>query len=176
MNGKTIAIKIWVVWAVISLLGGCAQTQGPVEPISSDQYPAEIARLEAIILQNPGSSEAWQAHYQLAQQYMSHNNPSRSYGKALAHLEIYASHSPGAADDQDLQNWLAVLKAIQNLSRDKRVAELNAELTESKWENLALKKALGELENQNAELDMKIEMLKTLDHAVEEKRKTFNTE
>jgi hypothetical protein len=176
MSGKTMVMRIGLVWAVISLLAACAQTQRTVDPIGSEQYSAEISRLENLVRQNPGSSKGWQAHYELAQRYMSHDNPGRDYVKALAHLKLYASHDPNAADDQYLQNWLAVLEEIQTLSRDKRVAELNAKLTESKHENLALKKAISELENENAELDMKIEMLKTLDHAVEEKRKTYNTE
>jgi len=169
-------MRIGIVWAVISLLAGCAQTQRPAATIEPDQYSAEIARLENVVRQNPGSSRGWQAHYQLAQQYMSHNNPSRNYGKALAHLEIYASHNSGAANDQDLQNWLAVLKAIQNLSRDKRVAELNAKLKQSRQANVVLEAANIELQKTNTELASKIEMLKTLDHAVEEKRKSFNTE
>jgi hypothetical protein len=176
MNGKTIAIKIWLVWAVISLLGGCAQTRGPVEPISPDQYPAEIARLEAIILQNPGSSKAWQAHYQLAQIYISHKNPTRNYRKALGNLEVYVSHHPTTADDEDLQNWLAVLNRLQNQSRGKKIQQLNAKLKDSRLANFALREANRELENHNADLSRTIDMLKTLDHAVEEKRKSYNTE
>ena len=40
-----------------------------------------------------------------------------------------------------------------------------------KQENLALKEAISELAMTNVELSTKIEILKTLDHSVEEKRK-----
>ena len=176
MGRKTIAIKIWLVWAAISFAGGCAQTQGPVEPIGFNQYSVEIARLEAVILHKPGSPEAWQAHYQLAQLYINYKNPRRNYKKALENLEVYLSHHAITADDEDLQNWLAILNQLQNLSPSKKIQQLNAKLKNTRQANFALKEANGELEKQNADLSRTIEMLKTLDHAVEEKRKNYGSE
>jgi hypothetical protein len=170
-------MRIGIVWVVLSFLAGCAQTpQQPVHAIDSDQYPSEIARLEAIVVENPDSTKAWQARYQLAQRYMSYNNPRRNYKKALENLQLYVSHNPTAADDPNLQNWLAALKEIQLLSDNKRIAQLNAKLWDSGQTNLALKYVNRELEKRNEDLNKKIEMLKTLDHTVEEKRKTYNTE
>jgi hypothetical protein len=176
MSRKTIAIKIWLVWAAISFAGGCAQTQGPVEPIGLNQYSAEIARLEAVIFHNPGSSEAWQAHYQLARLYISYKNPRRNYKKALENLEVYLSHHPISTDDEDLQNWLAILNQLQDLSHSKKIQQLNAKLRDTRQANFALKEANGKLEKQNADLSRTIDMLKTLDHAVEEKRKNYSSE
>ena len=153
-------MKTAIVWAGIALLAGCAQTQRPVEPIASDQYSAEIVRLENLVDQSADSTEVSQAHYQLAQRCMSHKNPHPDYAKALSNLELYLRHNPTSADDEDLQNWLAALIEIQSLSDRKRIAQLE--------------KSNSELVKQNAELSMKIEMLKALDHAVEEKRQTFN--
>jgi len=154
-----IPIKTAVIWAAILLLAGCTQTQKSVEPIAADQYSAEIARLEALVRSDPGASEVWQAHYQLAQRYMSHKNPRPNYAKALNNLELYLRHNPNPADDEDMQNWLAALTEIQHLSHRKKIKQLE--------------QVNRKLEKQNTALSMKIEMLKTLDHAVEEKRKTF---
>ncbi|MEP5766009.1 MAG: outer membrane protein assembly factor BamD [Halieaceae bacterium] len=159
-----------VVSALIFFLGGCAQMQSKtVGPLESGQYSTEISRLEAVVSQNPDSSSAQQAHYQLAQRYMSYKNPQRDYAKALRNLELYSRNNPDAARNQELQDWLAALQEIQQLSRDKRVARINAKLEESRQANLELKEL-------NAELNKKIDMLKILDQAVEEKRKTHTTE
>jgi hypothetical protein len=155
-----IRMRTAIVWAGIALLAGCAQTQRPVEPIAANQYSAEIVRLETLVEQSPDSTEVSQAHYQLAQRFMSHKNPHPDYAKALCNLELYLDHNPTSADDEDLQNWLAALVEIQSLSDRERIAQLE--------------QSNSELVKENAELSMKIEMLKTLDHAVEEKRKSFN--
>ncbi len=72
MGRITIVMKIGSVWAIISLLIGCALIQERINPkynaeSKSDKYSIEIARLETIISQNPESSKGWKAHYQLAQ-------------------------------------------------------------------------------------------------------------
>lgn len=159
-----------VFWVLISFLGGCTQmSPKKVGPLAPDQYSKEIARLESVVSQNPDSALGWQARYQLAQRCVSYNNPNRNYKKALQNLELYASHNPAAAKNQELQNWLVALQEIDQLSRDKRVAQINAKLEESTKANLALQEV-------NAELNKKIDMLKILDQAVEEKRKTHSTE
>ena len=193
-------MKIGFVWAIISFLIGCAPIQERTNPkykaeIKSDQYSIEIARLETIILQNPGSSKKWQAHYQLAQLYISYKNPRRNFKKALENLKLYFPHHPISVDDHDLRNWLLVLNEIQNQppqieSQNKKIEQLTAKLKKSKQANLALKKANKTLKSNklrlmntnrklkkyNVELAMKIDMLKTLDHRVEEKRQNYSSE
>lgn len=193
-------MKIGFVWAIISFLTGCAPIQERTNPeykaeIKSDKYSIEIARLETILLQNPGSSKKWQAHYQLAQLYISYKNPRRNYKKALENLKLYFPHHPTSVDDHDLRNWLSVLNEIKNQSpqiesQNKKIEQLTAKLKKSKQANLALKKANktlksnklrlmntnSKLKKYNVELAMKIDMLKTLDHRVEEKRKNYSSE
>ena len=200
MGRVTIVMKIGFVWAIISFLIGCAPIQERTNPkykaeIKSDKYSIEIARLETILLQNPGSSKKWQAHYQLAQLYISYKNPRRNYKKALENFKLYFPHHPTSVDDQDLRNWLTVLNEIQNQSpkiesQNKKIEQLTAKLKKSKQANLALKKANktlksnklrlmntnSKLKKYNVELAMKIDMLKTLDHRVEEKRKNYSSE
>jgi hypothetical protein len=193
-------MKIGFVWAIISFLTGCAPIQERTNPeykaeIKSDKYSIEIARLETILLQNPGSSKKWQAHYQLAQLYISYKNPRRNYKKALENFKLYFPHHPTSVDDQDLRNWLLVLNEIQNQSpqigsQNKKIEQLTAKLKKSKQANLALKEANktlksnklrlmntnSKLKKYNVELAMKIDMLKTLDHRVEEKRQNYSSE
>ncbi len=95
-------------------------------------------------------------------------------------------------NEHDLQNWLSVLNEIQNQSpqiesQNKKIEQLTAKLKESEQANLALKEANKTLESDklvlmninsilkkyNLELAMKIDMLKILDHRVEEKRKNY---
>lgn len=175
-------MKIGFVWAIISFLSGCALTQERTNTkYKADEYSTEIARLETIILQNPKSSKRWPAHYQLAQLYISYNNPKRNYKKGLKNLKLYFPHHPASVNDHDLRNWLLVLKEIQNQSpqirsqnkkigsQNKKIKQLTAKLKKSRRSNLALKKA-------NKTLAMKIDMLKTLDRRVEEKRKNYTSE
>ena len=168
-------MKIGFVWAIISFLIGCASTQERTNPKDkADYYSTEIARLETITLKNPEASKKWQAHYQLAQLYISYENPRRNYKKALENLKLYSPHHPTYVDDHDLRNWLLVLKEIQNQSphieyQNKKIKRLTTKLKKSKQANRALKK-------ENKTLAMKIDMLKTLDRRVEEKRKNYSSE
>lgn len=168
-------MKIGFVWAIISFLIGCASIQERTNPKDkAAAYSTEIARLETIILKKPESSKKWQAHYQLAQLYISYENPRRNYKKALENLKLYFPHHPTYVDDHDLRNWLLVLKEIQKQSpqieyQNKKIKQLTVKLKKSKQANRALKKA-------NKTLAMKIDMLKTLDRRVEEKRKNYSSE
>jgi len=200
MGRITIVMKIGFVWAIISFLIGCALIQGRTDPkdkagINSDKYSIEIARLEAIISKNPESSERWQAHFQLAQLYISYKNPRRNYQKALENLKLYYPHHPTFEDDHDLRNWLSVLKEIQIQSpkiesQNKKIEQQTAKLKKYKQANLALKEANktlktdksrlmntnSKLKKSNVELATKIDMLKTLDHRVEEKRENYSSD
>ena len=188
-----ILVKIGLVWAIVSFLTGCAVIRGAINPIyeainptyeaniESYQYAMEIARLENIIAHNPEASERWQAHYQVAQLYISYKNPQRNYQKSLENLKLYLRYHPDSVHDHDLQNWLSVLNEIQNQTpkleiQNRRIEQLNAMLTETREASLALKEENSILEKHNAELAQKIDMLKTLDHSVEEKRRNYSSE
>jgi len=200
MSRISIVMKIGFVWAILSFLIGCVQTQDRTYPeyiagMNPDKCSAEITRLEAIISKKPDSSERWQVHLQLAQLYISYKNPRRNYQKALENLRLYYPHHPTSADDHDLRNWLSALKEIENqgpkiMAQNKKIKQLTAKLKISKQANLALKKenktlkaeksrlmsTNGKLKMDNQELAMKIDMLKILDHRVEEKRKNYSSE
>lgn len=179
-------VKTGIVWAVLSFLAGCTQLREPVisvsEPRIVSQQPAvQIVMLESIVFHNPDSPKSWQAHYRLAQLYYSYKNPYRNYQKALEHLEQYLPHQNDAELDPDLQDWLLVLKEIQNQSptiesQNRQIEQLTARLEDFTKTNLFVEGLNSSLEEENAELTMKVEVLKTLDQSVEEKRKTYTAE
>ena len=186
MGRKMSIVKTGIVWAVLSFLAGCTQLPEPVISVSAptivSQQPAvQIVMLESIVFHNPDSPKSWQAHYQLAQLYYSYKNPYRNYQKALEHLEQYLPHQNDAELDPDLQDWLLVLKEIQNQSptiesQNKQIEQLTARLEDFTKTNLFVEGLNSTLEEENAELTMKVEVLKTLDQSVEEKRKTYTAE
>lgn len=57
--------------------------------------------------------------------------------------------------------------SAETLRLKRRIADLESQLAESR-------KANANLQAENAELEKRIEMLKVLDQAVEEKRKSYN--
>ena len=117
-------MKIGFVWAIISFLIGCAQTQ-------ESMYPKIESQIKKIESQN----------------------------KKIAY-------------------------------QNKKIEQLTAKLIKSRQANLALKKEnkklktdkLGlintnsKIKKYNQDLAMKIDMLKTLDHRVEEKRKNYSSD
>ncbi len=137
--------------------------------MAPDAYPSEIARLETLVRENPGSAKAGRAQYELALRYMSHENPKPDYDKALQNLESYARSNPEQAEDAEIQDRLAMLYELKRRSRDRRIAKLETELEQSRQANL-------KLQADNAELNKRIELLKVLDQAVEEKRKNYSSQ
>jgi hypothetical protein len=180
------SLKIGIGWVVLSFLVGCAQFHQPVGPISeptivSQQPAVQIAMLESIVFHNPDTPKSWQAHYQLSQLYYSFKNPSRDYQKALEHLELYLPHNRDAVLDPDLQNWLLVLREIQTQSptiesQNRQIDQLTARLEDFTKTNLFVEGLNSTLEEENAELTMKVEVLKTLDQSLEEKRLSYTTD
>ena len=88
------------------------------------------------------------------------------------------------------QNKKIVSQSKKIASQSKKIEQLTAKLIKSRQANLALKKEnkklktdkLGlintnsKIKKYNQELAMKIDMLKTLDHRVEEKRQNYSSE
>ena len=83
----------------------------------------------------------------------------------MEHLEQYYLGRPASDDDTELRDWLAVLKSHGALKQS------NGELQKL---NQKLEQSNSELKKNNQKLDKTINILKTLDQGVEEKRKSFN--
>ena len=131
MGNITIVMKIGFVWAIISFLIGCAQTQESMYP----KIESQIKKIE------------------------SQNKKIAYQSKKIAY-------------------------------QNKKIEQLTAKLIKSRQANLALKRENKKLKTEklglintnskikkyNQELAMKIDMLKTLDHRVEEKRKNYSSD
>ena len=117
MGNITIVMKIGFVWAIISFLIGCAQTQ-------ESMYPKIESQIKKIESQN----------------------------KKIEHLTA---------------------KLIKSRQANLALKKENKKL---KTEKLGLINTNSKIKKYNQELAMKIDMLKTLDHRVEEKRKNYSSD
>jgi DNA repair exonuclease SbcCD ATPase subunit len=169
-----------------------AMTANSGTKLQSNKFVTQINQLEASVQKEADSAKRMQAHFELAQLYLSYKNPVRNYQKALKHLQIYASLNSESADQHGLRNWLSALKEIERLSeelneKDKNIKHLGIKLKKLTQEKIALEnknKAFknanvkliqknSKLEASNTDLAEKIEMLKNLDRRVEQKRKNL---
>ena len=131
-------MKAGFIWAIISLLAGCAQFQELVNPQKESQNQ-KIEQLTAQLLKSQ------QTNHALKQE----NKNLRA-------------------------NNLRLMKTNSKLKADKRrLMNTNSRL---KKDNRQLMNANGRLKTDNRELAMKIDMLKILDHHVEEKRKSYTSD
>jgi len=149
---------------VTTSLIGCTSvdTQRSYEP---DMFSAEITKLEVGLLKSSNASDNWRSHLELVHLYISHKNPTQDYGRAMEHLEQYYLSRPASDNDTEFRDWLAVLKSHGTLKQsNSELKKLNRELEQSN----------NELRKNNQKLVKTINILKTLDQGVEEKRKSFN--
>ena len=166
----------------------------PAAPtVVNDKYGREIAKLNQIVRKNKKSSGTKEAHLKLARLHSSHKNNNRNYQKALEHLLAYI-RLYNAKVDADTLDWLSSLKEIERLSkevnsRNRQIGQMKKKLEQSKKEKSALTRTnhklrreeislrdkTRKLEESNLKLQKTIEMLKDLDHRLEEKRRNFNS-
>jgi hypothetical protein len=145
MGRLTIMMKIGFIWAIISFLSGCAQTQESM-----------VAEIES---QNKMTVEA--------QQIKIDQLSTKLIESEQANLALKTENS--ALKTAKL--WLMYTNT--NLEKNRRELRYrNRKLRNNKRE---LMKTNRELEKDNQELAMKIDMLKVLDHRVEEKRKNYSS-
>jgi len=96
----------------------------------------------------------------------------------------------GCAQTQELMQPTIASQNKKIAAQDRKIDQLTAKLIKAKQANLALKnenqklkadnleltKTNSQLKKRNLELAMKIDMLKILDHRVEEKRNSFSSD
>jgi septal ring factor EnvC (AmiA/AmiB activator) len=139
------------------------------------EFFQETSRLEKLAREDPATSVRAKSHLRLAFLYMNSRNPQLNYSRALQEMESYLSVSPAKAQKDDFQNWLAVLKELDRVRKDKKgMKEENQDLqTQIEKLRIGLKKvqeANKNLGNEVANLEEMIEKLKSLDYQMEEKR------
>jgi chromosome segregation ATPase len=154
-------------------------------PAAGDQYSRDIVELNKVVNQNSLPIKTKKAHLKLARLYANHNNHRRNYQKAMKHLQAYVNLEASGANGEAL-DWLAVLKEINRLSKEitqvkkqlknsnnsrTALTKTNRKLTR---EEIKLREKNRQLEESNQKLQKTIEMLKSLDQRMEEKRRNFN--
>ena len=154
MQKRHLQKMTWLGCGLILVLTGCAQmhkmtmTANNGAELQSEKLVTQINQLEAGVQKETDSAKRMQAHFELAQLYLSYKNPVRNYQKALKHLQIYASLNSESADQGELRNWLSALKEIERLSeelnkKDKHINHLDINLKKATQEMITLNDHAG---------------------------------
>ena len=173
-------------WGCILLLlffvVSCSLKLVPKKLEGEKEFFLETSRLEKLAREHPKTSVRAQSHLQLAFLYVNDRNPQLDYSRALQEMEIYLSLSPEKAQTVDFQNWLAVLREINHLRRNRiqmgeknralqdRVEKLQTSLENAQKVSRNLHDEVANLKEKNNKMREAVERLKKLDRQMEERR------
>jgi len=145
------------------------------KPKGEEEFSQETSRLEKLAREDPATSVRAKSHLQLAFLYVNSQNPQLNYSRALQEMENYLSMSPAKAQKDDFQNWLAVLKELDRVRKDRKgMGEKNQDL-QTQIEKLRISAKKVQEANKNlgdevVNLQEMIEKLKNLDLQMEKER------
>ncbi len=173
-------------WCCFSLLFffvvSCSLNLGLKKPKGEKEFFQETSRLEKLAREDPATSVRAKSHLKLAFLYANSQNPQLNYSRALQEMESYLSMSPAKAQKDDFQNWLAVLREMDHLSKDRiemdkknqsllaQSDKLQAALEKVQKANTHLRDEVATLKEINNKMIEIIERLKILDCEMEKKR------
>ncbi len=145
------------------------------KPKGEKEFFQETSRLEKLAREDPATSVRAKSRLKLAFLYVNSRNPRLNYSRALQEMESYLSMSPAKKEKDDFKNWLAVLKELDRVRKDRKgIEEKNQDLrTQVEKLRVRLEKVQEANKNLNdevANLQEMIEKLKSLDYQMEEKR------
>ena len=164
---------------------GAAATGTDVSEINSQQFALEIDKLEKKVVETPAGAELQNSHLRLAYLYMSHTNPQRNYSLALRHLNAYLAIAGDAGMRPELTNLQSLLAALTTLERQRDICDQEIEETQNRLADLEHRqRSLNErlrqsraandrLAGENAKLRQTLDILRTIDRKLEEKRKSY---
>ncbi len=160
---------------LLSLVLSCTCTLGLKKPMGEKEFARESSRLERLTREEHDRSVRAKSHLQLAFLYVNPRNPQLNYSRALQEMESYLSMSPVEVQRDDFQNWLAVLKELDRVRKDKKGIEEKKQDLQIQVEKLRIslktvQDANKNLDNEVAHLQEMIEKLKDLDFQMEDKR------
>ena len=140
-----------------------------------NEFFQETSRLEKLAREDPATSVRAKSHLQLAFLHVNSRNPQLNYSRALQEMESYLSMSPAKPKKDDFQNWLAVLKELDHVRKDRKGMEDKNQGLQTQIEKLRIslekvREADKKLRDEVANLEEMIEKLKEVDRQVEEKR------
>jgi chromosome segregation ATPase len=192
-------LRFFLPLALAFIFAGCTLKYTP--PTAED-YAQDTARLEKRIQEQGDASGRARLRLQLAWLYSSCKNPRRDYVKALKEFETYLSLVPEEAGDNEIHDWLCILRQLERsenesmkmrerieiLSREnqenknlkanvevltKENAEKREALEQQGKKNQKLQENIEKLQESNNSLKQAIENLKTLDLQIERKRRSI---
>jgi len=143
------------IFLLLFLIVGCSLTLTQKEPEGDKEFLQETCRLEKLARDHPDASVRARSRRKLAFLYVNYRNPQLDYTRALREMESYLSLTPTQMENEDFNNWLAVLKEIE---------KLQAGLEKTQKANRSLRGEVGSLKET-------IDRLKSLDRQMEEKRR-----
>ena len=149
----------FLVWVIIFLFLGCSLKH---RPQTGEEFSRETVRLETLIQESEDPSDRAKLHHQLAELSTHHQNPGRTYGKALREFEAYLSLAPVEARTDEAQNWLGALRELDRAEKEN--VQLREKLENLIGENREKREAL---ERQGRLLDLEGEKREELQASLE---------
>ena len=154
-------------------------------PKTAEGFSQEIARSEKQISGGEKAAVQAQGHLRLAWLYLDHRNPNADYGRALKELEAYIGLARDKAEDDEIQEWLSILREFEGLRKQntllqERILTISKEKGQGKGlldqqaaTNKKLKEENQKLQESNKRLQETIKKLKSLDRQIEERRRSI---
>jgi len=164
-------------------LSSCTVRYTP--PKTAEGFSQEIARSEKQISSQEDAATRAKGHLRLAWLYLDHRNPRADYGRALKEFEAYLRLAPEKAEDDEIQEWLPILRDWEALRKQNSILqEQILTVTKEKGEgkglldqqaamNKKLKEDNRKLRENNKHLQETIKKLKSLDRQIEERRRSI---
>ena len=154
-------------------------------PKTAEGFSQEMARWEKQISGPEDAAIRAEGHRRLAWLYLDRRNPKADYGRALKEFEAYLRLAPEKAEDDEIQEWLSILRALEALKKENAILQGEIlTITQEKGEgkglldqqaamNKKLKADNQKLRENNKHLQETIKKLKSLDRQIEERRKSI---
>lgn len=136
--------------------------------LKAQDFPKEIARLEAMLVHTEPSSRA-KAHMRLGLLHLDSKNPNPNYAAAVKELEAYLTLDPKGEKKEEIQNLIQLLSELRKTAEENK--KIKAKIDQLTLENQEIKKENIEVKKENQEIKKTVEELKSLDVNIEERRK-----
>jgi hypothetical protein len=186
-----------LLWVSILVISSCSPKF--TTPRTGEEFSREISRLEKISTEDPDPSVRAKSHLQLGRLYTHYKNPQRDYLKGCQEFEAYLALVPADRKNDDLQDWISVLKELEKSERELKKSEKEAAGLKGKMGSLtgelnlqveknqelqvgmdklqsrleSLEKTNRSLSEANRSLKEAMEMLNKLDQEMEKKRRSI---
>ena len=151
----------WGCFFLLFFILSCSLNLELKKPEGEREFLQEISRLEKLAREDPAISVRAKSHLKLAFLYVNSRNPQLNYSRALQEMESYLSMSPAKAQKDDFQNWLAVLREMDHLSKNRIEMEKKNQSLQSQIDKsqVDLEKVRIEMEKQKQNLQAEIDKL-----------------